>query len=181
MYNVLIKQYKAIESSFNWKLCSRNMVIKNKMSCNTLCSCIFSVWEQYSKILHNIHFDHVIWYHNAFCINFVWKMSLWIFGICYWMCFCSRRAYNFENMVDIKNLKNSVGRQFVDFKYTIWWYHYRIFFNPFWPCNLIPQCILYQFCMENVTLDLLWHYQANLNIIAATIKFDVFCFKVYYH
>ena len=23
------------------------------------------------------------------------------------MCFCSRRAYNIENMVDIKNLKNS--------------------------------------------------------------------------
>jgi hypothetical protein len=25
MYNVLIKQYKAIESSFNWKLCSKNI------------------------------------------------------------------------------------------------------------------------------------------------------------
>jgi hypothetical protein len=48
------------------------------MSCNILCPCISSVWEQYSKILHNIHFDHVIWYHNAFCINFIWKMTLWI-------------------------------------------------------------------------------------------------------
>ena len=48
------------------------------MSCNTLCPCISSVWEQYCKIFHNFHFDHVIWYHNAFCIIFVWKMSLWI-------------------------------------------------------------------------------------------------------
>jgi hypothetical protein len=42
---------------------------------NTLCLCISSVWEQYSKILHNMHFDHVIWHHNAFCNIFVWKMS----------------------------------------------------------------------------------------------------------
>jgi hypothetical protein len=40
---------------------NNNKVInKNKMSCNTLCPCISSVWEQYSKILHNMHFDHVI-------------------------------------------------------------------------------------------------------------------------
>jgi hypothetical protein len=49
------------------------------MSCNTLCPCISSVGEQYSRILHNMHFDHVIWHHNAFCNIFVWKMSLWIF------------------------------------------------------------------------------------------------------
>ena len=30
--------------------------------------------------------------------------------------FCSRRAYNIENMVDIKNLKKFIMRQFVDFK-----------------------------------------------------------------
>ena len=46
------------------------------MSCNTLCPCIFSVWEQYFKILHNMHFDHAIWHHDAFCNIFVWKMSL---------------------------------------------------------------------------------------------------------
>jgi len=33
-------------------------------------------------------------------------------------------------MVDIKNLKKFIMRQFVDFKYRIWWYHYWIFFNP---------------------------------------------------
>jgi hypothetical protein len=33
------------------------------------------------------------------------------------MCFCSRRAYNIENMVDIKNLKNFIRQQFVNFKY----------------------------------------------------------------
>jgi hypothetical protein len=30
------------------------------------------------------------------------------------MCFCSRRAYNIENMVDIKDLKNFIMQQFVD-------------------------------------------------------------------
>jgi hypothetical protein len=30
------------------------------------------------------------------------------------------RAYNIENRVDIKNLKNFIMRQFVDFKYRIW-------------------------------------------------------------
>jgi hypothetical protein len=29
-------------------------------------------------------------------------------------------AYNIENMVDIKNLKNFIMQQFVDFKYRIW-------------------------------------------------------------
>ena len=28
--------------------------------------------------------------------------------------------YNIENMVDIKNLKNFIMQQFVDFKYRIW-------------------------------------------------------------
>ena len=46
---------------------NHKVINKNKMSCNTLCPCISSVWEQYSKILHNMHFDHVIWHHNAFC------------------------------------------------------------------------------------------------------------------
>jgi hypothetical protein len=32
------------------------------------------------------------------------------------MGFCSRRAYNIENMVDIKNLKNFIMWQFVDRK-----------------------------------------------------------------
>ena len=31
------------------------VINKNKMSCN-----ISSVWDQYSKILHNMLFDHVI-------------------------------------------------------------------------------------------------------------------------
>jgi hypothetical protein len=30
-----------------------------------------------------------------------------------------RRAYNIENMVDIKNLKNFIMRQYVDFKYMV--------------------------------------------------------------
>ena len=34
--------------------------------------------------------------------------------------FCSRRAYNIENMVDNKNLTNFIMRQFVNFKYRIW-------------------------------------------------------------
>ena len=33
------------------------------------------------------------------------------------MCFCSRRAYDIENMVDIKNFKNFIMHQFVDFTY----------------------------------------------------------------
>ena len=36
------------------------VINKNKMSCNTLSPYISSVWEQYSKILHNMHFDHVV-------------------------------------------------------------------------------------------------------------------------
>jgi hypothetical protein len=42
------------------------------------------------------------------------------------VCFCSRRAYNIENMVDIKNLKNFIMQQFVDFKYR----------EPTWPFYL---------------------------------------------
>jgi hypothetical protein len=37
------------------------------------------------------------------------------------MCFCSRRSYNIENMVDIKNLKQFIMTQFVGFKHRIWW------------------------------------------------------------
>jgi hypothetical protein len=33
---------------------NHKVINKNKMSCNTLCPCISSVWEQYSKILHNM-------------------------------------------------------------------------------------------------------------------------------
>jgi hypothetical protein len=36
------------------------------------------------------------------------------------MCFCSRRAYTIENMVDIKNKKKIIMQQFVDFTYGIW-------------------------------------------------------------
>jgi hypothetical protein len=49
------------------------VIKKKKMSCNTRCPCISSVWERYSKILHNMHFDHVIWHHNAFC--HVWQTN----------------------------------------------------------------------------------------------------------
>jgi hypothetical protein len=47
------------------------------------------------------------------------------------MRFCSRRAYNIENMVDIKNLKNFIMQQFVDFKYRIWQY-------PIFEVNKLP-------------------------------------------
>jgi hypothetical protein len=73
LYTLLLEKHVQSHIANNYKV-----INKNKMSCNTLCPCIPSFWEQYSKILHNIHFDHVIWYHNAFCIIFVWKMSLWI-------------------------------------------------------------------------------------------------------
>jgi hypothetical protein len=32
-------------------------------------------WEQYSKILYNMHFNHVIWHHNAFCNIFATESS----------------------------------------------------------------------------------------------------------
>ena len=35
------------------------------------------------------------------------------------MCFCSRRAFNIENLVNIKNLKNFIMLQFVDFGLNI--------------------------------------------------------------
>jgi hypothetical protein len=38
------------------------VIKKKKMSCNTWCPCISSVWEQYSKILHNMHFLNMPWY-----------------------------------------------------------------------------------------------------------------------
>ena len=49
------------------------VINENKTSCNTLCPCISSVGEQFSRILHNIHFDHVIWHHNVFCNIFVYE------------------------------------------------------------------------------------------------------------
>ena len=54
------------------------VINKNKMSCNTLCPCLSSYWEQYSKILHNMHFDHVIAHLNVFCNFSVWTMSVWV-------------------------------------------------------------------------------------------------------
>ena len=58
------------------------------------------------------------------------SMTLWLLEICDWTCFCSGRVYNIENMVDIKNFKNFIMHQFVDFKYRIWRYHDWIFFSP---------------------------------------------------
>ena len=64
------------------------------------------------------------------------------------MCFCSRRAYNIENMVDIKNFKNFIMHQFVDFKYRIWQYHDWIFFNPTIFSMITDACIA-----ENIRCD----------------------------
>jgi hypothetical protein len=71
LYALLLKNLIQSHIPNNYKVTN-----KNKMSCNTLCPCISSVWEQYSKILHNMHFDHVIWHHNGFCNMFAWQMSL---------------------------------------------------------------------------------------------------------
>jgi len=51
MYNVLIKQYKAIESSINWKLCSKNLVIQ-------------------------VILEKLFWLLSIFCYFF--KSSIWI-------------------------------------------------------------------------------------------------------
>jgi hypothetical protein len=121
------------------------------MSCNTLCPCISSVWEHYSKILHNMHFDHVIWHHKL--------------GICYWMCFCSRRAYNIENMVDIKNLKKIIMQQFVDFKYRIWW-------NHDWICVWEH----YSKILHNMHFDhVIWHHNEFCNIFVWKMSLCVCC------
>ena len=73
LYTLLLQKHIHYHIPNNYKF-----INKNKMSCNTLCPCISSVWEQYFKILHNMHFDHVLWHHNALCNIFVWKMSLWV-------------------------------------------------------------------------------------------------------
>ena len=71
LYTLLLQKHIQSHIPNNYKV-----INKNKMSCNTLCSCISSAWEQYFKILHNMHFYHVIWHHNAFCNIFIWKMSV---------------------------------------------------------------------------------------------------------
>jgi hypothetical protein len=60
------------------------------MSCNTLCPCISSVWEQYFKILHNMHFDHVIWHHNAFWLDSHIPYEVF----CGWYCLRNRNKAN---------------------------------------------------------------------------------------
>ena len=72
LYALLLQNHIQSHIPNNYKVINKN----KKKICNTHCPCISSVWEQYSKILHNMHFDHVIWHHNAFCYMFVWKMSL---------------------------------------------------------------------------------------------------------
>ena len=74
LYALLLQKHIQSHILNNYKV-----INKNKMSCNTLCPCISSVEEQYSRILHNMHFDHVIWHHNAFCNISVWQMSLLVF------------------------------------------------------------------------------------------------------
>jgi hypothetical protein len=76
------------------------------------------------------------------------------------MCFCSRRAYNIENIVDIKNLKNFIMHQFVDFKYRIWWYHDWIFFK-----------ILHNMHFDHV----IWHHNAFCNIFVWKMSLCVCC------
>jgi hypothetical protein len=55
LYALLLQKHNQSHIPNNYKV-----INKNKMSCNTLFPCVSSVWEQYSKILHNMHFDHVI-------------------------------------------------------------------------------------------------------------------------
>ena len=57
LYALLLQKHVQSHIPNNYKV-----INKNKMSCNALCPCISSVWEQYSKILHtcNMHFDHEI-------------------------------------------------------------------------------------------------------------------------
>ena len=71
LYTLLLQKHIQSHIPNNYKV-----INKNKMSYNTLCPCFSSTWEQYFKILHNMHFDHVIWHHNTFCNIFVWLMSV---------------------------------------------------------------------------------------------------------
>ena len=77
-----------------------------KMSCNTLLI-----------VLHNIGYTWIegIATHLNVIYDFIIIGNMWL------NVFCSRRAYNIENMVDIKNLKTIIMTQFVDFKHRIWW------------------------------------------------------------
>jgi hypothetical protein len=68
------------------------------------------------------------------------------------MYFCSRRAYQIENMVNIKNLKKFIMQQFVDFKYRIWWYHDWIFFNA---TNF---CVALYYYMSTLYMYSNWNY-----------------------
>ena len=54
LYTLQLQNYIA------YILNNHQVINKNEMSYNILCSYISSVWEQYSKILNNMHFDHVI-------------------------------------------------------------------------------------------------------------------------
>ena len=50
LYALLLQKHIQSHIPNNYKV-----INKNKLSCNTLdCPCISSVWEQYSKILHNM-------------------------------------------------------------------------------------------------------------------------------
>jgi hypothetical protein len=51
--------------------------------------------------------------------HFIFIYDFIVIGNMLLMCFCSRRAYDIENMVDIKNFKKFIMQQFVDFKYRI--------------------------------------------------------------
>ena len=55
LYALLLQKHIQSHILNNYKV-----INKNKMSCNTLRPCIPSVEEQYSRILHNMHVDHVI-------------------------------------------------------------------------------------------------------------------------
>ena len=55
LYALLLQKHIQSHILNNYKV-----INKNKMSCNSLCPCIFSVEKQYPRVLHNMHFDHVI-------------------------------------------------------------------------------------------------------------------------
>ena len=100
-------------------------MLQNALWCQiTWSKCMLCNILEYCSQTLDIQWTEGIATHFIFIYDFI------IIGICYWMCFCSRIIYNIENMVDIKNLKNFIMQQFVDFKYRIWWYHDWIFFNP---------------------------------------------------
>jgi hypothetical protein len=74
LYALLLQKHIQSHIPNNYKV-----INKNKMSCNTLlCPYLSSVWEHNSKILHIIHFNHVIWHYISFCNICAWKMSPWV-------------------------------------------------------------------------------------------------------